>query len=294
MIASLTETRIANMSKPVIAVVGSAMMDLTAYADKLPEPGQTLVGNEFTTGFGGKGANQAVMAAISGAEVYFIGKVGSDVFGDAISKNFKERGIKDEYLIRDALPTGVAHIWVDKSGENRIIIIPGANHAIDPQFAAQAIKAIPNLSLVIGQCEIKQNVTIAAFKAAKSRGATTILNPAPFEPLSDELIALCDWIIPNESEFKELGNISANILLTEGEKGSRYLKSNLHVEALQVTAVDTTGAGDSFVGAFATAIAKGEAVESAMRFGNIAAGLSVTKKGAQSSYPTYAEISTFS
>ena len=280
------------MSKPVIAVVGSAMMDLTAYADKLPEPGQTLVGNEFTTGFGGKGANQAVMAAISGAEVYFIGKVGSDVFGDAISKNFKDRGIRDNYLIRDALPTGVAHIWVEASGENRIIIIPGANHDINLEKALQAITEIPKLDIVIGQCEIKQEVTLAIFKAAKERGATTILNPAPFESLSAELIANCDWIIPNESEYAAMGNVEANILLTEGEKGVHHLVTGVKVPAIKVKAIDTTGAGDSFVGTFAAKLNQG--AEVAMRFGCIAAGLSVTKKGAQSSYPTYEEISTFS
>ena len=280
------------MNKPVIAVVGSAMMDLTAYTDQIPKAGQTLVGKQFTTGFGGKGANQAVMAAIAGAEVYFVGKIGRDVFGDAISKNFKERKINDKYLMRDEEPTGVAHIWVDATGENRIVIIPGANHKIDIEFAEQAILEIPELDIVIGQCEIKQEVTLAAFKAAKSRGATTILNPAPFEPLSDELISLCDWIIPNETEYSELGQISVNVLITEGEKGVRHLASGTHIPAIKVEAVDTTGAGDSFVGAFAAKLNEG--MEAAMRFGCIAAGLSVTRKGAQSSYPSYAEISTFS
>lgn len=280
------------MNQPVIAVVGSAMMDLTAYTDQIPKAGQTLVGKQFTTGFGGKGANQAVMAAIAGAEVYFVGKIGRDVFGDAISKNFKERKINDKYLMRDEEPTGVAHIWVDATGENRIVIIPGANHKIDIEFAEQAILEIPELDIVIGQCEIKQEVTLAAFKAAKSRGATTILNPAPFEPLSDELISLCDWIIPNETEYSELGQISVNVLITEGEKGVRHLASGTHIPAIKVEAVDTTGAGDSFVGAFAAKLNEG--MEAAMRFGCIAAGLSVTRKGAQSSYPSYAEISTFS
>lgn len=280
------------MNQPVIAVVGSAMMDLTAYTDQIPKAGQTMVGKQFTTGFGGKGANQAVMAAIAGAEVYFVGKIGRDVFGDAISKNFKERKINDKYLMRDEEPTGVAHIWVDATGENRIVIIPGANHKIDIEFAEQAILEIPELDIVIGQCEIKQEVTLAAFKAAKSRGATTILNPAPFEPLSDELISLCDWIIPNETEYSELGQISVNVLITEGEKGVRHLASGTHIPAIKVEAVDTTGAGDSFVGAFAAKLNEG--MEAAMRFGCIAAGLSVTRKGAQSSYPSYAEISTFS
>ena len=280
------------MSQPVIAVVGSAMMDLTAYVDKVPEAGETLVGKQFTTGFGGKGANQAVMASLSGAKVYFVGQIGKDVFGDALSKNFKDRGINDQYVFRDDEPSGVAHIWVEANGENRIVIIPGANHNIDAARAAAAISEIDNLDIVIGQCEIKQEVTLAAFKAAKARGAITILNPAPFEKLSEELIANCDWIIPNETEYAALGNIVGNILLTEGEKGVRHLNTGLQISAIKVNAIDTTGAGDSFVGAFAAKLHEG--VEQAIKFGSVAAGLSVTKKGAQSSYPTYEEISTFS
>ena len=280
------------MNQPVVAIIGSAMMDLSAYINRIPAGGETLKGDSFTTGFGGKGANQAVMAAISGAESYFIGAIGNDVFGAAIAENFKARGVNSKYLQQSELPTGVAHIWVEASGENRIIIIPGANHDIDLSKALQAIAEIPKLDIVIGQCEIKQEITLAIFKAAKERGATTILNPAPFEPLSAELIANCDWIIPNESEYAAMGNVEANILLTEGEKGVHHLVTGVKVPAIKVKAIDTTGAGDSFVGTFAAKLNQG--VEDAMRFGCIAAGLSVTKKGAQSSYPTHEEISTFS
>lgn len=273
------------------------MMDITAYTDEIPSAGQTLVGQEFTTGFGGKGANQAVAAANSGAKVYFIGKLGRDVFGEAILQNFKDRKIQVDYLSTSENATGVAHIWVDKSGENRIIIIPSANHEIEIDVAASAIAEIPDLQVVIGQCEIKQSVTLAAFKAAKARGAITILNPAPYEPLLPELLAVTDWIIPNESEYAELRSLNipnTNIILTLGELGARHLNSELHVPAIKVNPVDTTGAGDAFVGTFASALADGNELAEAMRKGCIAAGLSVTKKGAQSSYPTYAEISTFS
>ena len=280
------------MNQPAVAIIGSAMMDLSAYIDHIPAAGETLKGDSFTTGFGGKGANQAVMAAIAGAESYFIGAIGNDVFGAAIEENFKARGVNSKFLQKSELPTGVAHIWVEANGENRIIIIPGANHDIDLNKALQAIKEIPKLDIVIGQCEIKQEITTAIFKAAKARGATTILNPAPFEPLSTELIENSDWIIPNETEYAALGEVEANILLTEGDKGVRHLATGLHVPAIKVTAVDTTGAGDSFVGTFAAKLHGG--AEIAMRTGCIAAGLSVTKKGAQSSYPTYEEISTFS
>ena len=294
----------------VIAVVGSAMMDLTAYANVLPEPGQTLVGEVFTTGFGGKGANQAVMAAMCGANVHFIGKLGKDVFGDAIAENFNKVGMNVSYVDRSDTPTGVAHIWVDGEGENRIIIIPGANHEIEVSRAVDAIKGIADLKIVIAQCEIKQEVTVAAFKAAKSRGCTTILNPAPFEKLSQELIDLCDWIIPNETEFRELhGSLPTSdeilksfrpgksSIVTVGSQGAIFMDSDgslVKCPAPQVTAVDTTGAGDSFVGSFAYALAKGEDPATAMSFGVKVASRSVTKKGAQSSYPDQAEIKTFS
>ena len=129
------------MSKAVIAVVGSAMIDLTAYATVIPAPGQTLEGDLFTTGFGGKGANQAVIAAHCGAEVHFVGKLGRDLFGDSIAENFKKLGIDSEYVERSDTPNGVAHIWVDANGENRIIIIPGANHEIESKKAIEAIES---------------------------------------------------------------------------------------------------------------------------------------------------------
>ena len=286
------------------------MMDLTAYANVLPEPGQTLVGEIFTTGFGGKGANQAVMAAICGARVHFIGKLGKDVFGDAIAENFKKVGIENSHVDRSDTPTGVAHIWVDGNGENRIIIIPGANHEIEIDRAVNAINSIPDLNIVIAQCEIKQRVTIAAFKAAKLRGCITILNPAPFEKLSQELIDLCDWIIPNESEFRELQGVlptsdeilksfrpGKNSIVTVGSQGAILINSDgslVRCVAPETIPVDTTGAGDCFVGSFAYALSIGQDPESAMSFGVKVASNSVTKKGAQSSYPNQAEIKTLS
>ena len=298
------------MGPSVIVVVGSAMMDLTAYADVLPEPGQTLAGQLFTTGFGGKGANQAVMAAHCGAHVHFIGKLGDDVFGKAIADNFVKVGIDSQFVETSATANGVAHIWVDGNGENRIIIIPGANHEIEVTKAVEAINSIQDLAIVVAQCEIKQEVTLAAFKAAKARGATTILNPAPYQQLSAELLELTDWLIPNETEFRELhGSLPAsdeilktfrpgkNSIVTLGSKGAVYISAEgqiHHASAPQVTAVDTTGAGDAFVGSFAFALASGQDPVMAMKFGIKIASLSVTRKGAQSSYPDQTEIATLS
>jgi ribokinase len=298
------------MDTPVIAVVGSAMMDLTAYAEVLPDPGQTLAGQLFTTGFGGKGANQAVMAAHCGAQVHFVGKLGKDVFGDAIAENFAKVGIHCEYVDRSDTPNGVAHIWVDGQGENRIIIIPGANHEIEIDRAVNAINSIAGLQIVVAQCEIKQEVTLAAFKAAKARGCTTILNPAPFQTLSEELLNLTDWLVPNETEFRELhGEAPRNdgvlksfrsgksSIVTLGSDGAVYIspEGHLHrVSAPKVTVVDTTGAGDSFVGSFAYSLASGKVPIDAMSLGVKVASISVTRKGAQSSYPNQAEIATLS
>jgi ribokinase len=286
------------------------MMDLTAYADVLPEPGQTLAGQLFTTGFGGKGANQAVMAALCGAQVHFIGKLGKDVFGDAIAENFEKVGIHSEFVDRSDTPNGVAHIWVDGHGENRIIIIPGANHEIEIAKAVRAIESVADLSIVVAQCEIKQEVTLAAFKAAKARGCITILNPAPYQELTAELLDLCDWIIPNETEFRELhGELPSSdevlksfrpgksSIVTLGGMGAVYISPNgqLHRSpAPQVTAVDTTGAGDAFVGSFAYGLASGKDPVDAMKLGISIASLSVTRKGAQSSYPDQSEIATLS
>ena len=298
------------MTPAVIAVVGSAMMDLTAYADVLPEPGQTLAGQLFTTGFGGKGANQAVMAAHCGAEVHFIGKLGKDVFGTAIADNFVKVGIHAKYVDKSETATGVAHIWVDSNGENRIIIIPGANHEIEIAKAVEAINSIKDLAVVVAQCEIKQEVTVAAFKAAKARGCITILNPAPYQEISAELLAISDWIIPNETEFRELhGELPTsdevlknfrqgkNSIVTLGGQGAVFISADgqlTKVSAPRVTAVDTTGAGDAFVGTFAYSLANGEDPEIAMTLGIKVASFSVTRKGAQSSYPDQAEIATLS
>lgn len=298
------------MKPAVIAVVGSAMMDLTAYAQILPEPGQTLAGQHFTTGFGGKGANQAVMAAHCGAEVHFIGKLGEDVFGGSILDNFVKVGINTDYVERSKTPTGIAHIWVDGDGENRIIIIPGANHEIEIEKAVDAINSIKNLSIVVAQCEIKQEVTLNAFRAAKARGCTTILNPAPYQEISPELLELCDWIIPNQTEFRELsGQLPTsdeilksfrpgkNSIVTLGSQGAVSISADgqiTKVSAPKVTAVDTTGAGDAFVGAFAYSLASGSDPVSAMTLGIKVASFSVTRKGAQSSYPDQAEIATLS
>ena len=294
---------------PVIAVVGSASMDLTCYADVLPQEGQTLYGNQFTTGFGGKGANQAVMAALAGANVYMVGSIGKDLFGKSLEENFKNRKVNSEHIKISNLPTGVAHIWVDAQGQNRILIVPGANHDFNESHAAQAVASIPELSIVLGQCEVPQSVTTAAFVAAKKRGAITIFNPAPYQVLSPDLLSVTDWLIPNEVEFEEFVGAAPtseslsqfrpgkNSIVTLGDKGAVLISEDgalTSIATTKVQAVDSTGAGDCFIGSFSFAIASGLDAKSAAEFACRIAALSVTRKGAQSSYPTAAEISTLS
>jgi ribokinase len=284
-------------------------MDLTCYADVLPTPGQTLFGNLFATGFGGKGANQAVMAALAGADVYMVGSIGDDLFGKSYKENFANQKVNSDFVKISDLPTGVAHIWVDKSGENRIIVVSGANHGFDVKHAVSAINSIPELSIVIGQCEIPQAVTTAAFKAAKERGCITILNPAPFEDLSAELLEVTDWLIPNEVEFKQFTGSTPesfnlekfregkNSVITVGSAGAILISDSgiiTRIPTELVNAVDTTGAGDCFIGSFSYALGCGLDPASAAQFACRIASISVTRKGAQSSYPRAAEISTLS
>ena len=283
-------------------------MDLTVYADVLPAAGETRFVNSFTTGFGGKGANQAVMAARTGAKVTMITGIGSDGFGDESLANFKNCGMDTSSVLRLPTHTGVAHIWVDGEGQNRISIVPGANFALTPQDAVDEVSKLKDVSVLIAQCEIPQEVTLAAFRTAQELGITTILNPAPYQPLTDDLLELTDWLIPNEIEFAELDKThrapdsdsviaslrsNGRTIVTLGSDGAALVTADGSVKrfaAKKVSATDTTGAGDCFIGAFAAALASGATEESAVQFGIDCATKSVTRKGAQSSYPTIEEI----
>ena len=292
-----------NLAGTNIAVIGSTMMDLTVYADILPSAGETRFGESFTTGFGGKGANQAVMAARTGAKVAMITGIGKDGFGDESLQNFKDCQMDTSSVLRLDTHTGVAHIWVDGQGQNRISIVPGANFALTPQDGIDEVNKLKNVSVLIAQCEIPQEVTLAAFRTAQELGITTILNPAPYQPLTDDLLELTDWLIPNEIEFAELDHshrapdsdeVIASLrskgrtIVTLGSEGAALVTLDGKVKrfsAKKVSAIDTTGAGDCFIGAFAAALASGASEDSAVQFGIDCATKSVMRKGAQSSYP---------
>ena len=293
-------------AQPHVVVVGSTMIDMVAYVNKVPNAGETVIGNSFALGFGGKGANLAVMARRLGATVSMVNTLGDAVFGDTTLSNFQEQGIDVTFVSRAPGASGVAPIWVEPDGTNRIICVPGANNAMTPAEAKSALESLQGYQIVIGQLEIPQEVTIEAFKTARKFGAITILNPAPFAPINPELIAVSDWIIPNESEFAGMhpqgleptsdeiilqlaATLNTRFAVTLGDKGAAFTTRDgkVHrVSAPAVTAIDTTGAGDAFVGSFSVGLALGMAEEQAIALGCVCASDSVTRLGTQSSYPT--------
>ena len=295
-------------SGPWLTVVGSTMIDQIAYAERLPERGETVVGERFEQGFGGKGANQAVMARLMGAEVAMVNAVGDDSYGQQTISNFAGFGIDIQHVRRVPGSSGVAPIWVEADGSNRIIVVPGANSGLRPEHGAAAVAAQEHLDAVIGQFEIEQAVTTAAFTAARRRRATTILNPAPGAPISADLAAVTDWIVPNETEFAIIARgaglpddvadpaalaafargFGARLVVTLGQKGAALVGKDGSVEMVptpQVAAADTTGAGDAFVGAFAFGLASGWAEADAVRLGCRIAAESVLRPGTQKSFP---------
>jgi len=284
-----------------ICVVGSSNIDQIAYVESTPSDGETVFGNEYKMGFGGKGANQAVMSGLMGAETYMITCLGDDVYADMTIENYKNSGVNVDYIQRVPGSSGVAPIWVDSSGQNRIIVVSGANDLINGDDAVEAVKKIGDLNAIIGQFEIPLEVTEKVFEYAKSNNITTILNPAPAKIPSSSLLDVTDWFIPNEVEFETISGLSAfednnlinysetiksNLIVTLGEKGAAYIENGVvkKVGAPKVEAIDTTGAGDAFVGAFSYAIASDFTIEDSVKLGIERASDSVTKPGTQSSY----------
>ena len=286
--------------KPKICVVGSANIDQVSYVKRTPNDGETVFGDSYQMGFGGKGANQAVMAGILGAEVYVITCLGSDVYRDMTIENFKNNDVITDYIQTVDGSSGVAPIWVDESGQNRIIVIPGANDLIDGTLAIESLEKIGKPDVLVGQFEIPMDVNEQVFSYAYKNGVETVLNPAPANKPSDILLQNTSWFIPNEIEFEEIygdvfnennlllfaKNVDTNVVVTLGEKGCAYIKNNSVkiIKADSVKAIDTTGAGDAFVGAFSFALASKLDIEECLELALQKATDSVTKKGTQSSY----------
>lgn len=306
------------LTVPRVAVVGSVMTDMVVGIGRMPELGETLEGTSFAVGNGGKGANQAVIAAMLGAEVKMVACVGDDAFGAAALDNFAGWGIGTGAVRRIAgTATGVAPILVDPTGENRIVIIPGANAHMpvsDVDAAFDAMTSAPDA--VLCQLEIPPACIERALRRGRDVGAVTILNPAPFAPVAREVLQLADWIVPNEIEFEALRGqwvggsagaladdvaalseaLDVAIALTCGADGALLCHAAdpvaRAVPAPAATAVDTTGAGDAFTGAFAYALARGVEPSIAGGFACACASSSVQRPGTQSSYPLEPELSS--
>jgi ribokinase len=298
-----------------ICVVGSTMVDLVTRVPRLPQAGETLAGYSFSLGYGGKGGNQAVTAARLGAQVTLVTRIGCDVFGDGAMANYRAAGFDVGYVLRDAQhATGVATILVDDAAQNCIVIAPGANAALSVQDVVAASSAIAAADVVVCQLEVPVAAAIAAFHIARAAGVKTIFNPAPATLVPDEVWQLTDVATPNETEAELLTGIHAGddgqaesaarallargaraVILTLGTRGSLAVAPDGSERILPVTvaAVDTTGAGDAYVGTLAVCLAAGLSLVDAARRANLVAALSVTRPGTQTSFPNAAEAREF-
>jgi ribokinase len=297
-----------------VAVVGSLNMDLVARAARLPLPGETLAGQSFTQVPGGKGGNQAVAAARLGAQVAMLGRVGADANGVALRAGLEAEQIDCSALeTSPSAPTGVALIIVDDGSQNAIVIIAGSNGEVTPATIARHEAVLAAADVVVCQLETPPDAVRAALAAARRLGKTVVLNPAPATgPLPADWLPLIDYLIPNETEAAMLTGLpvgspeqaataaaalrragARNVLVTLGAQGVLAVLDDgapQHFAAPRVAAVDTTAAGDTFIGGFAAQLAQGAALDDAIRFGQRAAALSVTRAGAQPSIPTRAEL----
>ena len=291
-----------------VCVVGAANLDLISYVPRLPRLGETLHGTRFQMGYGGKGANQAVMAAKLGAAVAMICKVGRDVFGEGTLENFRNHGVDTSHVtFTGEAFSGVAPIAVDPEGRNAIIIVTGANDLLSVADLEDARRTISRAGVVVTQLEIPVELTLAALRMARELGVRTIFNPAPArEELPEELYRLSEVICPNEPETELLTSMPAGeeaarellargagaVVLTLGERGCLVVDGNetTLLPAPRVQAIDTTGAGDAFVGSLAVYVATGCTLVEAARRANVIAAVSVQGRGTQTSFPDRSEL----
>lgn len=301
------------MAKPPrIAVVGSANTDLTTFSDSFPRPGETIFGKSFDLGFGGKGANQAIAARLCGADVTMVAKVGNDLFGEATVKNFASFGIDTTHIrIVDGVSSGVAPIFVDSDGQNRIIVVKGANDTLKPADVEAAAEALRHVDAIVLQFEIPLETVYYAVAFARKHGIRCIVNPAPALPANLAELATADYFIPNETEaeaiaglpvhsLEEAGKCAAallqkgfcRIILTLGARGSLLVTADgaVLIAPHTVTAKDTTGAGDAFIGSFSVFLAEGLPEKEALSRASLYAALSTTRIGTQKSFPKSTEF----
>lgn len=299
----------------IILVVGSINMDLVIKAESIPKPGETISGGTFYRAYGGKGANQAVTVARLGEECYFVGRIGNDIFGGELKQNLIKNGVNIDYLVEDRdNPTGIAFIMVDKNGENSIIVAPGANRFLSQEDVTRSLPIMSKAKILLTQLEIPIDTVAFSLELAKRYKITTILNPAPAREIDPYILSFADIVTPNESELKFLTGIepqeekdiiiageklleygTKTVIVTLGSKGAMIIEKDLrlHIPAIKVSPVDTTGAGDVFNGTLAVRLANGDSIANAVRYAVVSAGISVTRRGAQDSIPTLEEVNKF-
>lgn len=301
--------------KPKIVVVGSSNMDLVVKSERIPAVGETILGGDFIMVPGGKGANQAVAAAKLGVQVYFVAKLGEDIFGAQSLNNFKKEGVNTKYVLQtpDA-PSGVALIMVDEGGNNSIVVAAGANQKLSAEDVKAARADIASAGAVVAQLEVPLETIECAAELANSSKTPFILDPAPACPLRAELLSKVDVLTPNETEARILTGVEVTdeqsaraasvkllesgvktVILTMGSQGFLLAEgeSVRFVAGQKMEAVDSTAAGDAFAGSLAVGVAEGKTVFDAALFANYAAALSVTKMGAQPSMPTLDDVERY-
>lgn len=287
-----------------IAVVGSINMDMCFSTERMPKKGETLLGSDLHYNFGGKGANQAVAMAKLGADVWMFGCVGDDANGKAVLDNLQKQGVHTEYIqtLRD-IPTGLAIITIAEK-DNMIVVVPGANAHVDCSYIKPIASKLETFDIVVLQHEIPLDTVQYVVEYCAERNIKVMLNPAPAAQVSEELVKKVSYLTPNEHEtkiiFGEEADIDAlllhypeKLIITRGSKGVRAATKEgkiFNVPACRVKVMDTTGAGDTFQGAFCARIAEGDTLEDAIRFANTAAGISTERMGAQSGMPTEREV----
>jgi len=292
--------------RPRIAVVGSANTDLTTFIDRFPKPGETIFGERFDLGFGGKGANQAVAAKLCGAEVFMVARVGSDLFGSATIQNFQRLGIDASHVRQvEGVSSGVAPIFVDSSGQNRIIVVKGANDTLKPADVDAASEVLKNVDCIVLQFEIPLETVYYTIQFAHNNRIRCILNPAPAQPVDIKALSDLDYFVPNESEAETITGLPVHNLNDAKRSAEKLLASGIrrvivtlgangsllagregmeHVPAFAVKSVDSTGAGDAFIGSFATFLGEALPEREAVERANLYAGLSTTTVGTQKSF----------
>jgi ribokinase len=292
----------------MIAVVGSANIDLTVFTDNFPRPGETIFGRGFNLGFGGKGANQAVAAKLCGADVSMVARVGADLFSEATIRNFGTFGIDTSHvMVTPGASTGVAPIFVDSAGQNRIVVVKGANDLLSPADIDAASGLLSRAQTIVLQLEVPLETVYHTLRFARAHGIRTILNPAPGQPLDLTAIANADYVIPNETEAEALSGVPVRdlagarecaglllagglrrVIITLGENGALLAcpESMSHIAPFKVQPVDTTGAGDAFIGSLARFLSSGCEELEAISRANLYAALSTLSPGTQKSFVT--------